>query len=89
MAFLVNFVDLTNLMGLYFGGGGIYRGLIFGMLIGLHIWGGGRIFAGEGGVLTGFYRIINNARSRSSVFIVNVEHISHLVLVFLLLTLSR
>ena len=28
-------------------------------------------------------------RRRSSVFIVNFEHISHLVLVFLLLTLSR
>ena len=27
--------------------------------------------------------------SRSGVFIVNLEHISHLVLVFLLLTLSR
>ena len=53
MAFLVNFVDLTNLMGLYFGGGGIYRGLIFGMLIGLHIWGGGAHIRGGGGRING------------------------------------
>ena len=44
VTFLVNtwcFTDLTNLMGLYSGGmGGVYtEELIFGMLIGLHIWG--------------------------------------------------
>ena len=34
---------------------------------------------------------VNNkdAKRRSGVFIVNFEHISHLVLVFLLLTLSK
>ena len=32
---------------------------------------------------------IETLERRSSVFIVNFEHISHLVLVFLLLTLSR
>ena len=32
---------------------------------------------------------INAPRRRSGVFIVNFEHISHLALVFLLLTLSR
>ena len=31
----------------------------------------------------------NDARRRSGNFIVNFEHISHLVLVFLLLTLNR
>ena len=31
---------------------------------------------------------MNDARRRSGVFIVNFEHISHLVLVFLLLTLN-
>ena len=43
MKFLVNlcFVDLTNLMGLYLGGGG----LIFEMLVGLHIWG---VYSGGG-----------------------------------------
>ena len=32
---------------------------------------------------------INNKETISAVFIINFEHISHLVLVFLLLTLSR
>ena len=32
---------------------------------------------------------INTRTRRSGIFIVNFEHISHLVLVFLLLTLSR
>ena len=31
---------------------------------------------------------VNNARRRSGAFIVNFEHFSHLVLVFLLLTLN-
>ena len=39
------------------GGGGIYgiyiRGLIFGMLIGLHIWGG--IYSGGGGYIQGVH----------------------------------
>ena len=53
-------------MGLYWYIRGVYiqegkgvEGLIFGMLIGLHIWGGGGLFSGGGltyrGVLTGFY----------------------------------
>ena len=52
-------------MGLYWYIRGVYiqegkgvEGLIFGMLIGLHIWGGG-LFSGGSltyrGVLTGFY----------------------------------
>ena len=34
-------------------------------------------------------KIQNDARRRSGIFIVNFEHVSHLVLVLLLLTLSR
>ena len=41
----------TNLMGLLWGGAGAYTegagGLIFGMLIGLHIWGGGLYTGGR------------------------------------------
>ena len=39
--FLINLVDVTNLMGLHLRGHiyGDGEGLIFGMLIGLHIWG--------------------------------------------------
>ena len=48
----------TNLIGLYLSGGG---GGIFGMLIGLHIWGayiwGAYI---RGSVLTGFYGILKH-----------------------------
>ena len=36
----------------------------------------------------GIYLLENNNRRRSGVFIVNLEHISHLVLLFLLLTLN-
>ena len=32
---------------------------------------------------------VNNKDNRTGIFIVNFEHISHLVLVFLLLTLRR
>ena len=35
------------------------------------------------------FKVNNKARRRSGVSIVNFEHISHLVLVFLLLTLNR
>ena len=47
-------------VGLYLGGGCIYGGrrLIFGMLIGFHIW--GHIFKGglyTGGIITGYYSI--------------------------------
>ena len=34
------------------------------------------------------FKINNKDRRRSGVFIVNFEHISHLILVFLLLTLN-
>ena len=47
--------------------------------------GDGKGFAALG-VVQGLHGVKN---SRSGVFIVNFEHISHLVLVFLLLTLSR
>ena len=43
----------TNLIGLYLSGGG---GGIFGMLIGLHIWGAYI----RGSVLTGFYGILKH-----------------------------
>ena len=41
---------------------------------------------GSANQLTGFYMV---ARRRSGVFIVSFEHISHLFLVFLLLTLNK
>ena len=62
MTFLVNmmFRRLDKFDGPIFGGWlegagvRIYGGLIFGMLIGLHVW--GHIYI-RGGVLTGFYGI--------------------------------
>ena len=58
-------VDLTNLMGLYLRGCiyGEGEGLIFGMLIGLHIWGlyirGGLIYRGAGARVNGILRYIH------------------------------
>ena len=45
--------------GLIFGGTYVWWGLIFGMFIGFHIWGGAYIQGGLicGGILTGFYGI--------------------------------